>query len=311
MKRFKWIVKIAAVALVLLVFFFKIEEIADGITALKAKLFSPMQKAEEVVMTEVDFSAYTPLVDEKDAWYCKHSIISHGGGGIYGQTYTNSLEAMELSVANGIYVIEADMVISSDHQIILKHDWDEDAEGNDIVLSHDEFMQNKIEYLYTPMDLQMLFEFMRMHEELYIVVDVKGGQEAYELIVNTAKDTENESLLERLIIQLYTREGYRELEEIYPFKNVLYTLYVSNDKDFNGIAAFCLDNHIPVVTMPVGWVASAENDLSVFQEQNIHVYVHTVNDMQTVIDMNAKGVSGFYSDWLKPEDLEKVGVSFN
>lgn len=311
MDKFKKFAKIVAIFLVLLIIFFKIEEIADCITSIKTKVFSRTERAEETVMSDIDFSVYSPLVDEQEAWYCNNAIISHAGGGIYGQTYTNCLEAMELSVANGINVIEVDMVISSDNQIILKHDWDENEEGNDMILSHDEFMSKNIEYLYTPMDLEALFEFMTKHEEIYIVVDVKEGQAIYELMVDIARTTGNERMLDRFIIQLYTREGYSDMKEIYPFKNYLYTLYVSNDKDFNGIAAFCLDNNIHVVTMPVGWAASAEKELEVFKDQNIHVYVHTVNDMQTVIDMNDKGIVGFYSDYLKPEDLRKVGISLD
>lgn len=311
MNKLKKAIKVAAIFLVLLIIFFKIEEIADCISSMKTKMFSHTGKVEETIMTDVDFSAYHPLVDEQDAWYGNNPIISHAGGGIYGQTYTNSLEAMELSVENGINVIEVDMVITSDHRIILKHDWDEDGEGSDIILSHDEFMSQNIAYLYTPMDLVSLFEFMKTHEELYVVIDVKGGQEAYEIIVDTARSSANEELLDRFVVQLYTRGGYLEVKERYPFKHFLYTLYVSNDKDFNGIAAFCLDNNIHVVTMPVGWVASAGNEIDVLKEQNIHVYVHTVNDMQTVIDMNERGIIGFYSDYLKPEDLKKVGISPN
>ncbi|MDE7205000.1 MAG: hypothetical protein K2O91_24565 [Lachnospiraceae bacterium] len=200
------------------------------------------------------------------------------------------------------------MMISSDGQIILKHGWDVDEQGNAIIESHDEFMSNNIDCLYTPMDIEALFEFMAKYEELYIVVDVKGGLEIYELMIDMAKTTAHEKMLDRFIIQIYTRDEYADMKRIYPFKNYLYTLYASDDKDFNGIAAFCLDNNIHVVTMPVGWAASSGNEIDVFKEQNIHVYVHTVNDMYTVIDMNSKGIFGFYSDYLKPEDFEKAGV---
>ena len=94
---------------------------------------------------------------------------------------------MELSVQNGINVIEVDMMISSDGQIILKHGWDVDEQGNAIIESHDEFMSNNIDCLYTPMDIEALFEFMAKYEELYIVVDVKGGLEIYELMIDMAK----------------------------------------------------------------------------------------------------------------------------
>lgn len=310
MDKLKKAIKILAVLLIALIIFFKIEEIADCITSFKAKVFSVMENpenTENLSLTDVDFSVYTPLADEEGAWYCNNPIVAHAGGGYYGKTYTNCLEAMRLAVENGINVIEVDMVVTSDKQIILKHDWDEDEDGNDIVLSHKEFMSSAIERLYTPMDIYSLFELMNSYDELYIIVDVKAPLEVYELLAEAARDTDNLELMDRFIIQLYTRDSISQIKEIYPFPSLLYTLYVSGDRDFNAIAAFCLENDIHVITMPVGWAASYEDELKVFNEQNVHVYVHTVNDIQTVIDMNGRGISGFYSDWLRPEDLRKVG----
>jgi len=50
----------------------------------------------------LDLTGYNPLEDESDAWYTKYHFIAHGGGGIDGMLYTQSLEAWEQSYKNGM-----------------------------------------------------------------------------------------------------------------------------------------------------------------------------------------------------------------
>ncbi len=51
-------------------------------------------------------------------------LVAHAGGGIDGQTYTNSLEAMDLSYSLGHRVIEVDFCWSSDGRLVLMHEWE-------------------------------------------------------------------------------------------------------------------------------------------------------------------------------------------
>ncbi|MDE7205001.1 MAG: hypothetical protein K2O91_24570 [Lachnospiraceae bacterium] len=86
MNKLMKVIKLAIILLIFLIIFFKIEEIADCIAAVKAKIFSNVGQQKNAVMTEVDFSEYSPLIDEKDAWYCNNSIVAHGGG-VYMDVY--------------------------------------------------------------------------------------------------------------------------------------------------------------------------------------------------------------------------------
>lgn len=56
----------------------------------------------------------------RDAAY---SYIAHAGGGIDNLTYTNSLEAVNLSLSKGFRAIELDLIKSSDGMLIAAHDW--------------------------------------------------------------------------------------------------------------------------------------------------------------------------------------------
>lgn len=59
--------------------------------------------------------------------------------------------------------------------------------------------------------------------------------------------------------------------------------------------------------MPNGWVQDAEY-ISVFNEMNIKVYVNTLNSLDLMKTYRDRGVYGFYTDYIKPQDLSVVGL---
>ncbi|GAA0670658.1 hypothetical protein [Rheinheimera tangshanensis] len=52
-----------------------------------------------------------------------YRFIAHAGGGIECNTYTNSREAVELSISRGIRAIELDLITSEDGVLVAAHDW--------------------------------------------------------------------------------------------------------------------------------------------------------------------------------------------
>ncbi|MDB4184047.1 glycerophosphodiester phosphodiesterase family protein [Alphaproteobacteria bacterium] len=52
-----------------------------------------------------------------------YSYIAHAGGGINGETYTNSLEALQKSINNNYKLIELDLLVTSDKKLLAYHDW--------------------------------------------------------------------------------------------------------------------------------------------------------------------------------------------
>ena len=299
-KGLKICLVIGGILLFLAVMFFKIEEISDVIIQFKAKLFATNWKN-----TQVDFSQYEPIAEDPDAWYNKEKLILHACGGIEGKTYTNSKEALEENLKKGHRIVEVDMSMTSDGEVVLKHEWAGQAP------TYEEFMNTPISYLYTPLDAGNILDYLRQYEDLYFVTDIKGDREyignIFRRIVELSREKDCEEILDRFIIQIYYKQDYDYIREIYPFTNWIYTLYASADRDLNAIAKFCLDNNIPVVTMPSGWVTDKEY-IQVFQDMNIKVYVNTLNDLGTMQTFRDRGVFGFYTDYIKPQDLSVVGL---
>lgn len=289
-------------------FFFKIEEISECIIAFKANVFSHIWDSKESggYNTEVDFSQYTPFRDTAEDWFAPNRLIAHACGGIDGKTYTNSREALELAIEHEHRVIEIDLAMTWDKKIVLQHSWGGPP-------SYQEYMDTPILYLYEAMDIFDIFAVMKEYPDLYFVTDIKGEaeerKEIIEQVVENARSEGYEDVLDRFIIQIYEDADYDAIKNIYPFSNWIYTLYVSGERDFNRIAEFCLINNIPVVTMPTGWIDLGEN-IQVFETMNIKVYTHTTNDLDYVLSQNEQGVYGFYTDFIKPDDLHKIDFSW-
>lgn len=58
-----------------------------------------------------------------NSFYSEYSYIAHAGGGIEGNTYTNSKEALLQSINNHFKLIEIDLLVTSDKKILGYHDW--------------------------------------------------------------------------------------------------------------------------------------------------------------------------------------------
>lgn len=305
------LIKIIFALLFIIIFVWKIEEIANVVSTGKSivagKIISLISQDERnKEYDNIDLSKYEPLGLEKDAWY-SNRVVAHACGGIDGMVYSNSLEALEYSIKEGYKLIEVDLMQTADNEIILTHNLDTDAEGNVIIPKHDDFMNKKINYVLSPMDVNMLLQIMKENKDIFIILDVKGGMEVYDLIVKNAKENNLEECLDRFIVQVYT---LLDLSQYPPeFKHYLLTLYALGQNDSKKIVQYCLENDIHVVTMPGTWI-SCRNDIKYYEEYNIKVYVHTINDMDQMNNLFNNGVWGIYTDFIKPEYFESVISEF-
>ena len=98
----------------------------------------------------------------------KVKFIGHGIYGIDNISYTNSFESLELAIKNEIKVVEVDFLFTSDGELVLNHLW-----NNNIDVSYNDFMNSKINNIYTPMDLKELLNYMKRYNDLYVVIDTK------------------------------------------------------------------------------------------------------------------------------------------
>ena len=117
------------------------------------------------------------------AWYEKYPVICHALGRTQeGDTLTNSLEAFQYNYKRGQRVFEADVQITSDGKMVLRHDWvsglgQEEAFGwteeDSWAVTAEEFLSSPIYGKYTPLSLEDWFAIMREYPDIWFVTDTK------------------------------------------------------------------------------------------------------------------------------------------
>lgn len=246
------------------------------------------------------------------AWYEKYPVICHALGRTQeGDTLTNSLEAFQYNYMRGQRVFEADVQITSDGKMVLRHDWvsglgQEEAFGwteeDSWAVTAEEFLSSPIYGKYTPLSLEDWFAIMREYPDIWFVTDIKYSNEVeaqFSLFRDTAIENGYEDVLSRVIVQIYYKEMYDEVMKVYPFENLIWTLYYIGYPGKQEILDFMAEKEIPVLVMPSSWWnGQQEEDL---KDSSIKVYVHTVNDEEEALLRLQHGVSGIYSDDILPE----------
>lgn len=252
---------------------------------------------------------------EDGEWYEKHQVVCHALGSIEeGYPEGNYLEGLEYNYNLGFRVFEVDIQITSDQVAVLRHDWYQDlgqaeafgwTEEERPVPTAEMFLEAPIFDKYTPMLLLDLYEIMEEREDMYVVLDPKLDSEIadrYELIVKTALDNGHESVLDRLIVQIYFEDMYEEVTQIYPFKNFLYTLYVIGWPGGESVGRFCEEKEIPVLVMPYTWISA-----DILQQLEpypwLKLYPHTLYEREDVQRMISLSVDGIYTGNITPSQM--------
>lgn len=253
---------------------------------------------------------------EDGEWYEKHRAVCHAlGNSEEGDPEGNYLEALEYNYNLGFRVFEVDIQITSDQVAVLRHDWEQDlgqaqafgwTEEERPVPTAERFLEAPIYGKYTPMMLVDLYEIMEERGDIYVILDPKYTPDIaaqFEVIVDTALDNGYESVLDRLIVQLYYEDMYEEVMQVYPFKNFLYTLYVIGWPGGESVGRFCEEKEIPVLVIPYTWITNG-----MLQELEpypwIKIYPHTLYDLEEAQRMlSLPLVDGIYTANITPSQL--------
>lgn len=307
-KVIKKIFFILLIFIILVCSIWKINGIARVVTGIKKEVYDYF---EEKKINKIDNEAleyinnHEKLEDEYNAWYTKYTFISHSGGGIDGKEYTNAKEAYENSYKNGNRVFDADIRFTSDHVLVIRHEWTDNLEQNysTEIPDYEEFINTPIYSKYTSMSFEDLINFMKKYDDVYIACDAKGDlEEVYKeiiKIVNYDKD-----ILDRLIITFYSYEDYYKIKKVYDFKNWIIKQYINDIKNIYELTEFCLDNNIHVVNIKQEYV----NDeiIELLKSKNIKYYVAVEDSLKDLKEYLNKGFSGAVTNYLYENDLKYI-----
>lgn len=233
-----------------------------------------------------------------------NGLVAHAGGSIDGIAGTNTSEAIIENYKLGHRVFEMDFNLTTDGRLVCVHDWPSYSGP----LSVEDFLKIKIADRFAATELKDVFELMMVHKDMYIVTDTKSFDYTEEEIAQQFRqfyqlaEELDISLLDRVIPQIYDQKTYEILKKVYPFKSVIYTLYASPDNDDEVIDFVKDKDDIAVITM--GAVRYSKNFYNELSYYNKHIYFFTLNSLEEIAAAKDKGVHGFYTDFVMPEDME-------
>jgi|GEM_PF-629251 len=220
-------------------------------------------------------------------------FIAHAGGGINGDTYTNSLEALNLNYNKGFRLFELDIIKTSDNVFVSAHDWNQWSKKTKykgtLPPTNKVFLENPIKE-YTPMDIDKINLWFKEHPDAILVTDK----------VNTPKEFASKFIdKNRLMMELFSAEALKEaidigIDKAMASENVLRTIRGKEVETLQkwGIKYVAVSRRIMI------------DKLAMFielKEANIKTYVFHVNsdegrDETFVVENEMDYIYGMYAD---------------
>ncbi len=182
----------------------------------------------------------TPNLYKTSVW--NDSLISHALGQINEDTYTNSKEAFLNSYNNGLRTFEVDLQLTSDQKVVLSYYWEKNF--NNKIPTEEEFLNAKIKGKYTPLSFKDLLHIVNDYPDIWIITDSKyidkeNISTEFVEMKNTAIQENLLKVFDKFIIQIYNEEMLSIIKSIYPFENIIFTLYTRWNGDLQEFEEIC------------------------------------------------------------------------
>ena len=224
--------------------------------------------------------------------------IIHACGEIGGVVGSNSLEALNATYEKGYRFIEIDFVLSSDGVPVCLHDWSKyySLQLTDKPVTKAQFEKVILFGKYTSMTLDSLAEWMKEHDDAYIITDIK--EDNLNVLRRIAR--KHPEIIGNIIPQIYQYDEYVPVRAL-GYSNIILTLYrlpTYFDKanaEYN--STFAANHGLLAVTADATLANS--NFVNSFVSKGIPLYVHTVNDEAAQQKFFSMGVTGVYTDYAK------------
>ena len=240
--------------------------------------------------------------------------IVHGMGQLRSVTVLNCREGFERYYAQGSRVFEVDLRMTSDGQVVLRHDWRagwQSGISELMIPTYDKFISTPILNEYTPMSFRDLLLLMEEYPDVCIITDTKFTDAEivtaqFSAMLADAHALGLSYLFDRIVIQVYSPLMFRVVDHLGHFPHYIYTLYAEGfdrtDDTLRQKLAFCQENGIHGMTMWAHWWS--EHYAVIAEAYGVRCYVHTVDDADEAMSLLGRGVCAVYTDCLVPDDLQ-------
>lgn len=262
-------------------------EIVKKIYKYSSLLLEEIRKNEKETKLWGNYWEWEPLED-KNAWYCKGTMIAHACGGIVKgikREYSNSKEALDDSLAKGFRIIECDIYGIINGRIMLAHD------GVDLYDGY--------KGAYSLLTLEELLAVLKQHPEVTAVLDIKWETiEDYRNIVDLIDVRVEKEQKQQIVLEVYDeptiicakRKGYGCFFTQY--RNPEWRLFIKT-------IALCYKYDIHVVGFPIEIAMEPLSSyFSYFLDKNIKIFVYSTDSVDDYAVLRDKGISGIFTNYL-------------
>lgn len=279
------------------------------------------EEAERLAREEAERIRNTPPAEKAkpagergaDEMIAEASVVAHALGAVDGIEGLNCLEGFRASYEAGTRVFEADLRMTTDGHVVLRHDWMgglQEGISPTSIPTLEEFLSKPILDKYTPMSFRDLLRLMEEYPDICVITDTKFTDEEsvtlqFRAMTDDARALGLSYLFDRMIIQVYSPEHFAVVEGVRHFPHYIYTLYqdyFGRDEDsFRNKCIFCQENGILGLTLNAELWDSDYAPISNWRK--ILVFVHTVDDAEYAKRLIKSGVHAVYSDTLREGEL--------
>ena len=268
-------------------------------------------------------TSQTSVVTPEFSWD-HYETIAHALGGIGDKTYLNSKESFLAAYQMGCRLFEVDLTRTADGVWVCRHSWKQSLgqwDGEEAkVLSSEEFLASPIYGKYTPLTFEDLMLLLKEYPDAFVMLDSKQYSlrnyqttlDDYVDYLDMAREAGAEDAIDQIIPEIYNQAMFAGTALLYQFPAYIYSLWKEySEEELGEIAEFCQEKGIGAATLYYKYWS--EDVQKIFDENNIKLYIYTVNDLDAAREYRKKGAAGICSDYLLDTDLDfdKKGIKIN
>ncbi len=219
----------------------------------------------------------------------QYKFIAHAGGGIDQYTYTNSLEAVNLSISKGFKLIEIDLRETKDKHFVGVNTWQkykkdnlfEKNDINDEPLYLKEFKKIKIFNKYTPLTVNEINKIFTENNDLILVTDKTN---------NFRKINDDFSFdKKRIIVEIFGKKNY--------FKSIKYgiinPMFSASSDDYD----FIIKNNIKLITAHSKDIIDNEKIYKDLIKRGVKIFAYSSSNKKFIEENLDNTFSGIYTDF--------------
>ena len=189
----------------------------------------------------------------------ENKYVIHGGGYLITTdgdfvSVTNSFESLMNAFDQGNRVFEFDIRETADGVLVCAHGDDICfTNGSDLPSDTDfrRFAEALVYGEFHTMSLKTLTDFMKQHEDILVVTDVKDSN----LSICRRIAEAYPELIGRFVVQIYYPEEYDSIRAM-GFQNIIFSVYRTGERNIWEISDFALNHELVAVTFPAAYFSS-------------------------------------------------------